>query len=51
MANRRDGGMVIIGVKNETLEPVGLEDDEVDSWTYDHLATNVNEYTSPMCEF
>ncbi len=28
MANRRDGGLVIIGVEPTTLDPIGLEEDE-----------------------
>jgi predicted HTH transcriptional regulator len=47
MANRRDGGVVIIGVDSDTLEPVGLEDDQADTWGYDSVATAVNEYASP----
>ena len=32
MANRRDGGFVILGVDADSLEPVGFEDDEVKAW-------------------
>jgi predicted HTH transcriptional regulator len=51
MANRRDGGVVIIGVEDDTLEPVGLEEDQADTWAYDPLATAVNEYASPSVSF
>jgi predicted HTH transcriptional regulator len=51
MANRRDGGVVIIGVDDETLEPVGLEEEQADTWGYDVLATAVNEYASPSVSF
>ena len=51
MANRRDGGVVIVGVDPTTVEPVGLEEDQADTWTYDALATNVNEYASPSVSF
>jgi predicted HTH transcriptional regulator len=51
MANRRDGGDVIIGVDPKTLEPVGLEEDQADTWGYDVLATAVNEYASPSVSF
>ena len=47
MANRRDGGLVIIGIDSDSLDPVGLEDDFADTWTYDELAASVNEYASP----
>jgi predicted HTH transcriptional regulator len=51
MANRRNGGVVIIGVEDETLKPVGLEEDQADTWGYDDLATAVNEYASPSVSF
>ena len=51
MANRRDGGHVIIGVDSESHDPVGLEDDQVDTWTYDETAASVNEYASPSVSF
>jgi len=51
MANRRDGGVVIIGVEDDLLEPVGLEEDQADTWTYDALTTSVNEYASPSVSF
>lgn len=51
MANRRDGGHVIIGVDSESLDPVGLEEDQADTWTYDELAASVNEYASPSVSF
>src|SRR5208337_4521346 len=48
MANRRDGGLVIIGVDSDSLEPVGFDDDEAKTWlNYDELAARVNEYASP----
>ena len=28
MANRRDGGHVILGIDSESLEPIGLDDDQ-----------------------
>lgn len=51
MANRRDGGLVVLGVDSETLEAQGLEDQDVATWKYDHLATLVNEYASPSVRF
>jgi predicted HTH transcriptional regulator len=52
MANRRDGGLVIIGVDSNTLDPVGFDEDEVESWLrYDELAEKVNEYASPSVHF
>jgi len=52
MANRRDGGLVIIGVESDSLDPVGFDDDEVNTWlSYDELTTRVNEYASPSVRF
>ena len=52
MANRRDGGYVIIGVESDSLDPVGFDDDEVKTWlNYDELATRVNEYANPSVRF
>ncbi len=51
MANRREGGVVVIGVDSDTLVPIGLEDDQADTWSYDHLATSVNGYASPSVSF
>ena len=33
MASRRDGGLVIIGVEDKQWEPVGLNDDELATWS------------------
>jgi predicted HTH transcriptional regulator len=52
MANRRDGGFVILGVDADSLEPIGFEDDEVKTWlNYDELAARVNEFASPSVSF
>lgn len=52
MANRREGGLVILGVEAESLEPVGFSEEEAKSWlNYDELAASVNEYASPNVQF
>jgi predicted HTH transcriptional regulator len=52
MANRRDGGLVIIGVEAKKLEPKGLSDEEAAAWLdYDHLSVSVNEYARPSVSF
>jgi predicted HTH transcriptional regulator len=52
MANRRDGGLVVIGVEADSLNPVGFDDNEVQPWlNYDELAAGVNEYASPNAQF
>jgi len=52
MANRRDGGLVIVGVEDSNKEPVGLNDEQAASWlNYDDLSASVNEYASPSVRF
>lgn len=51
MANRRDGGVVIIGVEDDSLDPVGLEEDQAETWNYDDTASAVNEFASPSLSF
>ncbi len=59
MANRRDGGYVIIGVESTKrgpigteFNPVGLSEEQAASWLdYDDLSSAVNEYASPSVTF
>jgi predicted HTH transcriptional regulator len=50
MANRRDGGRVIIGVEDNAggLTPEGLDVAQLESWrSYDDVVASINEYASP----
>jgi predicted HTH transcriptional regulator len=49
MANRRDGGSVVVGVedKGRLLEPIGLSSADLATWKYDDLANSVAEYVVP----
>ncbi len=53
MANRRDGGFVIIGVDdiNRTLVPTGLTADQLRTWQYDDLAPAIAPFTDPTLQF
>jgi predicted HTH transcriptional regulator len=54
MANRRGGGLVIIGVEDSltSLKPVGLNTADLASWErYDDLASSVAEYADPSINF
>src|ERR1700722_16676872 len=57
MANRRDGGLVIIGVEENAarenkLEPAGLTDEQLASWSnFDVLSEAVNQYARPSVSF
>src|SRR4051794_2988975 len=50
MANRRDGGYVIVGVEEieGNLTPKGLSHTQIESWrSYDDVAASINERASP----
>lgn len=53
MANRRDGGLVVIGVDDTPggLVPVGLSDVELATWNHDDVAAGVNAYADPAVVF
>lgn len=52
MANRRSGGHVIIGVREDNgLTPVGLSETEAAAWNYDALADQLARYADPGVEF
>jgi predicted HTH transcriptional regulator len=52
MANNPDGGVVVIGVEDAGTKLVehGLTQQEVDSWSYDHLMANVSNYADPYVD-
>ena len=53
MANRRDGGWVIIGVEDNDniLNPVGLSETDLASWQYDLIADQIARYADPGVSF
>lgn len=53
MANRRDGGRVVIGVIDEPghFERVGVSPEQRATWTHDLLAGAAAPYTDPGIEF
>ena len=53
MANRRDGGYVVIGVNDDNgiLTPVGLEPGILETWKYDDVASAIAPYTTPVLSF
>lgn len=53
MANRRDGGRVIIGVEDHggVLDPVGLSEDQLGTWNYDDVADRIDVYADPNVTF
>ena len=53
MANRRDGGSVIVGVQDDegSLTPVGVSANDLRSWTYDAVADQIARYADPAVRF
>lgn len=53
MANRRDGGLVIVGVSDSqgTLDPVGLSATDLTTWKYDDVAATLAPYADPSISF
>jgi|SRR5579884_416287 predicted HTH transcriptional regulator len=54
MANRRDGGLVIIGVQeqDDELIPAGLSEEQLRTWIrYDDVAKSIGNYTDPSVGF
>lgn len=53
MSNRRDGGLIIIGVNDtgNALMPEGLTANDLSSWNYDHVSDGLKEYADPSVSF
>lgn len=53
MANRRDGGMVVIGVsdRNGILRPEGISPADITSWRSDDVAEKIATYADPSVSF
>ena len=53
MSNHRDGGRVVVGVKDDAgeLTPVGLSSDELASWIRDNLADRIAAHSEPSPSF
>lgn len=53
MANRRDGGTIIMGIQsiNNIPTPVGLTDSDLRTWSYDDVATGFAVYADPSVTF
>jgi predicted HTH transcriptional regulator len=53
MSNRRDGGVVIVGVEETPtgLSPRGVESQHLATWNYDYLSDQVARYADPYASF
>jgi predicted HTH transcriptional regulator len=53
MSNRRDGGLVIVGVSdtNGQLSISGVKPDDLPTWQYDHIAAGLAPYADPYVAF
>lgn len=53
LANRRDGGYIVIGVDNNghVLTPVGLTQADLATWNYDDISAGIAAYADPYVRF
>lgn len=53
MSNRRDGGLVVVGVAEEDHQLVwnGISDEDAATWVSDHLADKIAPYADPSVHF
>jgi len=51
LSNTKDGGWIILGIDDKTLEAVGLSDAQLATWTHDALADSLKEYAAPYVDF
>lgn len=53
MANRRDGGLVVVGVEESGsgYNWVGLSEHDLDTWGYDRVADRIASYADPSVTF
>lgn len=53
MANRRDGGVIVVGVAEtlNQLQPVGLNPADLTTWGYDTVAAGIAPYVDPKISF
>lgn len=52
MANRRNGGLVILGVEDEaTLVASGMSKGDLATWRYDDLAEAADKFADPLVKF
>ena len=49
MANRRDGGRVVVGVGDDgkAINPVGLSEEHLVTWSYNDVADRIASYADP----
>ncbi len=53
MANLRDGGTIILGLKREaddSYTPEGMSNEDFDSFSQDHLSAHISEFADPYVE-
>jgi predicted HTH transcriptional regulator len=53
MTNRRDGGLVVVGVEDDakTLKPVGVTPQDLLTWKFDDVTGAIAPYADPNVEF
>lgn len=51
MANKIDGGYVIVGIRDHDLHVEGLSTEEVQSWNHNDLSDTISNYADPSIIF
>lgn len=53
MSNRRDGGLVVIGVGDDSnsLDPIGITATDLKTWSFDHISAGFAPYADPSIVF
>lgn len=52
LANRRDGGYVIVGVSDDEagVTPVGVNEEDLKTWNFDDVSAKINAFADPSVE-
>lgn len=51
MANSKDGGIIIFGIRNEDMEPLGISKIDYESFDQTKISDFINNYTYPKVSF
>jgi predicted HTH transcriptional regulator len=51
MANIQDGGQIVFGIEDETNKRIGMSDDQIATFSSDHMRDQIGEYADPRVVF
>jgi predicted HTH transcriptional regulator len=46
LSNRKDGGYLLIGVEDSTLDPVGLDEEQIATWDAARVNVQLEEFAA-----